>query len=347
MRNLSVLFLLISASVFGQGTLTPDVATAFVHQKIDALNLKIWNAVHTGEITAYKNDSLATETSSSEIREWSSQIISAQELLHKNGGFVMQMVIGPFDSVSGYTGVRLSYDHGYSEHGLKFDLRSYAPMFKPSTESGVTLGEMPLFWVSINGVKKILHEKGFGFYIALIKQRMILGDLMNPHWYAKNDTELSGQSITFKTVLDDHFWNDYGTKEDTAVGNHLFSLLTFSCEKLQQEKGTNIFYKDKELKNTYNYVPHELAETIKGIVPNPDNPDDPYDLVTFETREIFMFRDITKVNVTKSGKDYILMLINAKAEKERVVYVPYSSLSVYMIENDRIVLETLLQELTE
>ena len=120
MRNLSVLFLLISASVFGQGTLTPDVATAFVHQKIDALNLKIWNAVHTGEITAYKNDSLATETSSSEIREWSSQIISAQELLHKNGGFVMQMVIGPFDSVSGYTGVRLSYDHGYSEHGLKF-----------------------------------------------------------------------------------------------------------------------------------------------------------------------------------------------------------------------------------
>jgi hypothetical protein len=348
MRNLILpLFIFLGFVANAQQTLDADVSTEFVHSKINELNLKIWNAVHSGEIAAYQNDSFATEKSSSEIREWSSEIISVKEIPHENGGIVSEVTTMPFDSIYGYSGARLNYDYSYSELGLNFDLRSYAPMFPPSTESGITLGEMPLFWVSTPSIKKVLDEREFEIISALIKQRMMLGDLMNPFWYPKNDTKLFGQSITFKTVFEDYFWNDFGSKEDTAIGSHLFSLLQFAALNYQQEKEVNIFYKNKRLTETYNYVPFDLPDTITINVPNPDNPGDPYDIIWREHEVYFQFDDITEVRIHRSKADYILELVNTKAKKNRVLFVKYSSLSQYLIENDRIVLESLLQEITK
>jgi hypothetical protein len=309
--------------------------------------VKIWNAVHSGEIVAYQNDSLVTEVSSSAIKEWSSQIISVKEIRQENGGIETIVITEPFDSLNGYKGARLSYDYVISEFGVEFIPRSFIPLHKPSTESGIELGINPIFYVNIKSLDMVLNPEEGKFHRALFKQRIMLGDLMNPFWYPKNDSKLFGQSITFKTVFEDHFWNDFGSKEDTAIGSHLFSLLQFAATNYQQDREIDIFFKDKELSEVYKYVPFDLSDTISVDVPNPDNPEDPYDIIWRDYTVNFQFDDITNVKIYRQNNDYTLGLVNTSSKKERIVYVKYSSLAQFLIANDRIVLEALLKELTK
>ena len=317
-------------SVFGQTSLTPDIATAFVHDKINTLNLELWNAVHIGEIKAYENDSLATEKPSEDIREWANPVLST--IL--------------FDSINGFKGVNLSYDFEYSNLGIQFKIRALAPLFTPSTESGVDLGIIPLFWVKRKSLKQLFSKKEYEFYDALFKQRMTLGDFMNPYFYRDENMTKFGSSATSRTVFEEPVWNVFTHQIDTAIGHHLFSLLTFASTNYQQEEGVNIFYQDRELTKLYECVPFDLAVTDTVLVPNPENPENPKDLIPYEVWEQFWFWDVSSINITRLDKDYLLELINRKAENERFVYVKYSSLAKYLIKNDRIILEALLKEIT-
>ena len=68
MRNLILsLFIFFGCSANAQHEIDADVCTKFVHSKINELNVKIWNAVHSGEIVAYTNYSLASTKNSDEI----------------------------------------------------------------------------------------------------------------------------------------------------------------------------------------------------------------------------------------------------------------------------------------
>ncbi len=359
MRSLSILFLLVSlsVSVFGQNTLTPDLATEFVHKKINELNLTIWEAVNSGKIKAYSSDSLATQITPEELEEQTNLITTVMVTNPLN-------LSDPYDLVPRYdtfrfnphghfSGVDLHYKKVLKGKKISFELVSIAPLWIPFTESGINLGLIPLYHIKTKDLKR-LSGVDYPFYDALFATRASLGDFVNPYYAPYDDALKLGQGITYYNTWHSQHYINFSAFQDSVVGHHLAFLPVAIA--IERHRGNSTLYKDKKLTQPFLNIETVLQDSATVMVPNPDNPDDPYDLIGMNVYELFELSNIKYVSVLRSSND---MIINLKKrclvsggyistnQCSRDIYYSFSKSKKFIRKYDRIVLETLLEEISK
>lgn len=357
MRVFKILFLfLLSANTFAQVQLSSDLATEFVHRKTNELNIKIWNAVHSAEIVAYRNDSLASILSSTSLRKETSLVskVMISNPANPNDPYdlIEKITVFQFDSSSMFEGINLYYSKIMKNRTIKFTRVSLAPQWKPMTESGIDLGVNTLFHVKIDDVRELLGQE-YEFYESLFTLRASLGDFINPYYYPFDDVEQLDEEISYYNTWHSQHYIQFQSKQDSIMGYHFATIPVFLASILK-ESGLNLF-QDKKLRKAYLDVESQLMDSISVIVPNPENPGDPYDLVAKTLYVFFDLNSVKDIDIFKKRKDFIIDLkkscytLNGSAIEinacNRHIYFSLKDSKHLLKPQDRTVLETLLKEL--
>jgi len=356
MRNLILsLFIFFGCSANAQHEIDADVCTKFVHSKINELNVKIWDALHSGEIVAYTNDSLTSTKNSDEIYKQTTLkttvMVSNPENPDDPYDLISKEVVYTFDSSTHFKGINLHYAKVINGKRVSFRLVSVAPLWKPVTESGIDLGLQPLFQIRIKDIKK-LKGIDYGFYEALFATRASVGDFVNPYFAPFEDAEQLGQGLTYNHMAHSQHYMNFSDFHYTIVGHHL-AYLPISIAIEGQRKSLQ-FFKDAEMKQAYIDVQSELQDSAIVMVTNPENPEDPYDLIPVQVFELFEFERVHKISVIQYQKDVIINFKKTCVKSfgfvssdqcERDIYYPLGKSKKLIKKTDWIVLETLLTEI--
>jgi hypothetical protein len=352
MRNLILSLLIFLGFVANaQQTLDADVCTEFVHSKINELNIKIWNAVRSGSLTAYVNDSLSSKIDKEMIEE---QITMEYTVMLPNPDnpddpydLIGVSVLYEFDSIAGYSGCLLAYESKIIDESIRLKLQAIAPIFRPMKKKGADFIRTPIFWVEVNEVKLYLSKEFEEFWPFLrLRTSMLNFDKIqfSPNYSLKKEKYLISQTVNPNLAF-----MDYSAIQDTLIGEYLSQLL---IEKVDIYSDGLKFFRDAELKLEYTNIRKELRDSTGVMVPNPELPDDPYALVERMVYWGFDFSEMKNINVVK--KDEIILEIFSSNKdimgytiKPKRLFVTYSSLIPYLQPYDRIVLESLLQEITK
>ncbi|PCJ66869.1 MAG: hypothetical protein COA58_05300 [Bacteroidetes bacterium] len=359
MRILKILFILfLSFNGFCQNQLTSDVATEFVREKIYDLNLKIWNAVHSGEIKAYKNDSLVSVLGLKELDNQISleftKMIPNPDNPEDPYDLVPKIEVVRFDSSNQFKGVNLHFKKTISSGSINFQLVSIASVWQPVTASGIDLGINPMYHIKNEDLKKLLGNQ-YEFYEALFLIRASVGDFINPFYYPFKDANKLGNEITYYNMWHSQHYLHFSAYQDTIMGHHLASLPVSLAEKIVSTEME--LYEDVKLTNAYSNIKSQLGDSAYVMVPNPDNPDDPYDLIarvvylTFELEsiknvEVLMEKGNSLFRLSKhcsslNGVEYDL------SSCRRDIYYSFDETKKLLQPHDRIILETLMEDLTK
>ena len=184
--------------------------------------------------------------------------------------------------------------------------------------------------------------------------RASLGDFINPYYAPFEDAEQLGQEISYYNVWHSQHYMHFSDFQDSILGNHL-AYLPIAIAIDRQHKNLP-FFRDVENSDPYIDVQSELQDSSMVMVPNPDNPDDPYDLIAVEVYEFFDLDNIKDVSVVKTKKDYTFNLIKrcllsgsfmSTDQCTRDIYYSLKKSKMLVRPHDRIVLESLLQEITK
>lgn len=135
-----------------------------MHWPRNPFYLIVWNAAMDGELTAYVNDSLTS-------------IVTPEDILKQVSITTTVMVPNPDNPNDPYdlvpqevsevyepqkiTKYRIMedwiFDYNYSD--FRAQIIAIAPLWKPLTESGIELGEVPLFWLKMDDLRPILANQ--------------------------------------------------------------------------------------------------------------------------------------------------------------------------------------------
>ena len=344
----ALLMILASAQLKAQNTFTRYYCTEFVHQKLNDFNIKLHNAIVAGKVKAYKNDSLTTEWTTDELETYLSPTFTEMvqnpdnpddpyDLVGKEVKFV-------FTPESDFKGISVSYQKEVENFEISFEARAVAPLVFVPVESW-DKGYYPVAWVKIKDLKHVFSKHELGIYRSIIAARSTMGDFVNTYLYPCGENIYLWNDISAQTIYNVPYWQYINERVDTVLGMHYAELLKYAATKYLEQNGT--FNKDQELKNAYDYVVFDLAAKVTVMVPNPDNPDDPYDLIAIDVEDNFHFFQINEIAFHKTKKDLIVQMKTDQEVGGKSLYFSYSKVKKYIPDYDRIVLEELIKSLTK
>ncbi|MDB4107310.1 gliding motility protein GldN [Bacteroidia bacterium] len=138
-----------------------------MHWPRNPFYLIVWNAVMDGEVSAYVNDSLTSIITPEDITEAVSIETSVMVPNPDNPDdpydLIEQMVSETYEP-SKIVKYRIMedwiFDYNYSD--FRSRIIAIAPLWKPLTESGIELGEVPLYWLKMDDLRdKLAQEEVF------------------------------------------------------------------------------------------------------------------------------------------------------------------------------------------
>lgn len=135
-----------------------------MHWPRNPFYLLVWNAAMNGEVTAYANDSLTSIKTPEDITKEISLETSVQVPNPDNPD-------DPYDLITTTVTETLDpskiqkyrimedwiFDYNYSD--FKSRIIAIAPLIKPLTESGIELGEIPLYWLKMDDLRDKLSQE--------------------------------------------------------------------------------------------------------------------------------------------------------------------------------------------
>ncbi len=135
-----------------------------MHWPRNPFYLLVWNAAMNGEVTAYANDSLTSIKTPEDITKEISLETSVQVPNPDNPD-------DPYDLITTTVTETLDpskiqkyrimedwiFDYNYSD--FKSRIIAIAPLIKPLTESGIELGEVPLYWLKMDDLRDKLSQE--------------------------------------------------------------------------------------------------------------------------------------------------------------------------------------------
>lgn len=138
-----------------------------MHWPRNPFYLLVWNAAMNGEVTAYMNDSLTSIKTPEDITKEISIETTVQVPNPENPDdpydLIPQTVVETLEP-SSIVKYRLmedwTFDYNYSD--FKARIIAIAPLISPLTESGIELGEVPLYWLKMDDLRdKLAQEEVF------------------------------------------------------------------------------------------------------------------------------------------------------------------------------------------
>jgi hypothetical protein len=346
---LAVIILCAFTKLSAQNTFTRDYCTEFVHQQLNEFNIKLHNAITTGKVKAYKNDSLTTEWTTADLETYLSPTFEVMVPNPDNPDdpydLVGREVKYNFTPESDFKGISISYQKEVEDYKISFEARSIAPLVSIVWEHGLDFDPYPVAWVKMKDLKRVFSKQELHFYRSIIAARSTMGDFVNTNLYPCGENIYLWNDISAQTIYNVPYWQYINERVDTILGTHYAELLKYAATKYIEQNGT--FYKDVELQNAYDYVVFDLAVKVSVMVPNPDNPDDPYDLIVLEVAENFDFFQVNEIAFHKTKKGIIVQMKTDQEVGGESLYFSYSKVKMYIPEYDRIVLDELIKSLTK
>lgn len=138
-----------------------------MHWPRNPFYLIIWNAAMNGELTAYANDSLTTiktpEDITKEISIETQTMVPNPDNPDDPYDLIPQIVSETYEPEK-IVKYRIMedwiFDFNYSDFRAR--IIAIAPLIKPLTESGIELGEVPLYWIKMDDLRdKLAQEEVF------------------------------------------------------------------------------------------------------------------------------------------------------------------------------------------
>jgi hypothetical protein len=335
---------LASAQLRAQNTFTRNYCTEFVHQKLNDFNIKLHNAITTGKVKAYKSDSLSTEWTAEDLETYLSPTFEVMVPNPDNPDdpydLVGREVKYNFTPESDFKGISISYQKEVENFEISFEVRAVAPLVFVPVESW-DKGYYPVAWVKIMDLKRVFNKRELQLYRSIIAARSTMGDFVNTYLYPCGENIYFWNDISAQTIYNVPYWQYINERVDTVLGMHYAELLKYAATKYLEQNGA--FYKEEELKNAYDYVVFDLAVKVT----NPDNPDDPYDLIAIDVEDNFDFFQINEITFHKTKKDIIIQMKTDQEVGGKSLYFSYSKVKKYIPKYDRIVLDELIKSLTK
>lgn len=345
----AILILCLFASVNAQNSFSQNYCTEFVHQKLNNFNIKLHNAIISGKVKAFKNDSLTTEWTSEELETYLSPTFEVMVPNPDNPDdpydLVSKEVKYTFTPKNDFKGISISYQKEVDDYEISFAARAVSPLVNVGWETGLDIGPYPVAWVKIKDLKHVFSKQELGIYRSIIAARSTMGDFVNESLYPYGENIYLWNDISAQTIYNVPYWQYINERVDTILGIHYANLLKYAATKYLEQNGT--FYQDEELKNAYDYVVFDLAVKVTVMVPNPDNPDDPYDLIAMEVAEGFDFFQINEITFHKTKKDFIVQMKTDQEVGGKSLYFSYSKVKKYIPKYDRIVLDELIKSIVK
>ena len=135
-----------------------------MHWPRNPFYLLIWNAAMDGEVTAYANDSLTSIKTPEDIMKEVS-IESVQQIpnpMNPNDPYdlidtTIVETLEP-EKIEKYRIMEdWIFDYNYSDFRAR--IIAIAPLISPLTESGIELGELPLYWLKMEDLRDMLSQE--------------------------------------------------------------------------------------------------------------------------------------------------------------------------------------------
>lgn len=135
-----------------------------MHWPRNPFYLMVWNAAMDGEVSAYQNDSLTSiKTPEDILKEISIEsTVMVPNPDNPNDPYdLVPITVKETLEPSKIQKYRLMedwiFDYNYSDFRAR--IIAIAPLIKPLTESGIELGEIPLYWLKMDDLRDILSRQ--------------------------------------------------------------------------------------------------------------------------------------------------------------------------------------------
>jgi hypothetical protein len=344
---LSFLLSFIILPVVGQST--PEKGTVFISNRVNSLNIKIWEQLSIGHLTGYNSDSLASQLTFKDIIERSTTTaittrkVQSSEFPLYADALVAEEVSTPFDASKDFKGLSLSYEYNYVNGTAGFTLRAVAPLYNLVLPEGIDLGLQPLCWINTDDLFSILSDEEATFYNALFAARMQMGDFSNPYFYPSRFSDgviAQGEDLASKSVFEDYHFHHINEQTDSVLGNYLHSLMPFAATKAEQN-GT-AFFKDVDFIKKYANLGKDLSLIFNVDVPDPDHPEDPYEFVSVSVYATFEFTSNLSYEMISSDDKKIVRFFSEEVLGENSVYIELTELEKFMKPYDKSLLDAYL-----
>ena len=135
-----------------------------MHWPRNPFYLIVWNAAMKGEVTAYANDSLTSIVTPEDIEKMVNieQTVMVPNPDNPDDPYdlvpqTVQITYEPSKIIKYRLMEDWIFDHNYSDFRAK--IIAIAPLIKPPTESGIELGEQPLYWLKMDDLRDQLSQQ--------------------------------------------------------------------------------------------------------------------------------------------------------------------------------------------
>jgi hypothetical protein len=346
MRNTYLILAIFFSYVAHAQTINRETSTTFITKQVRNVNIKLWNAAVSNKVTAYANDSLKTVLKSDSILAWFKtykrrEITDPNEgVFNKYGSVVFEP--HPFNVKEDATGLMLNFKPTFdaAKASINKQVISVAPTYLAITESGIELGDIPMFHIKMEDLSKALTSQEIELLKCIIIQRTTLGDFKDWYLYDDIESESLGTSMAYKSQRKENYWMQFTHTHDTILGVYILKVLSLATEDNYTQKGN--FYSDLALKDKYSDLAEAFSSTYTFSVPDNETADDDA-YKDFSVTETFDFSTIASFEVTKKGTDYVLHFTPTINDKTKEVFFLYSEIRPLLQSFDVVVMDALLK----
>lgn len=206
-----------------------------MHWPRNPFYLIVWNAAMNGEVTAYRNDSLTSiKTPEDIVKETSLEMtVSIPNPDNPNDPYdLIQTTVKETYEPEKIVKYRIMEDwiFNYNYSDFRARIIAIAPLWSPITESGLELGEVPLYWLKMDDLRdKLAQEEVFN---------------------AKNDAA----RMSFDHWFQMRQFSSYIVKESNKYDLDITQFEEF------RDDGVEALLKSDEIKNDLFILEHDLWE---------------------------------------------------------------------------------------
>lgn len=323
MKKYTILILIILSAFYAnaQHVLDESNALQFIESSVMEINEKCWDAAISKSIPIYANDSLKSPISPDSLMS----IYNAHNPKSSD----------PYQDLIGLWYV-FEPEWDFEKGAISYNWVAIAPTLHASI-SGIDLGILPVFMLKKEDLEKVFSKEDFEFIKALMLQRSVLGDFR--FRYLTYDWEAGeiGESMSYTSAHKEKSVNDLYPFMDSVMANYQLGLLS-NLMRLSWNHN-RLLFQDSELKLGYKNIEWDLASTIDVPIPNPDNPDDPYDLISQAITVTFQLDKMyDNFRLHKVGNERIVELVMDRADGKKLFF-SYTNNRLLLSDFDRIVLD--------
>ncbi len=276
--RLLIIVLFISTCVEAQKVWDQETYAAMCKKQLNEVLAHIYELVIEGKLTAYQNDSFATKMPIIELQKrFSDEQIGNVGVKEGEDWVVDTVIVTPKNPRESLVGFSLIQSNIFNNSDSTVFKTLGINLLYPLRIAGINLGFNPLCNIKWKELNEVLSIQEMEFLLAYIQTAKLFGNFEFIHLgkdtndYLINDLawRITNKSAPYSQRITS-FW-----QQAIAGAWHRQYI---EAAHLAYTSGKACF-KEPQMRSKFSDVDAQLGSVITVAIANPDNPDDPYDLI--------------------------------------------------------------------